>query len=182
VSRYDNGGFPVADVATDLPSDSKIRALWRILHRQSLMTEARTLWEDVRLASWREGERLTVEESASSWLDPNPKVVAAMVQVGLLDESHRITEKAWEGWYTPARERRDKAKAASRVGNRARWGSDRPGIADGSERDPDATPTGVRPESGRDPRPVPSRPVPIGGTPEPQTPSRVRPRGEGVTL
>lgn len=178
MSRYDSGGFPVADVATDLPSDSKIRALWRILHRQSLMTEARTLWEDVRLASWREGERLTVEESASSWLDPNPKVVAAMVQVGLLDESHRITEKAWEGWYTPARARRDKAKAAGRLGNRLRWGGDPDPIPSPSGPDPDPIPHG----SGADPRPVPSRPVPIGGTPEPQTSSRARPREEGVTL
>ncbi len=63
-------------------------------------------------ASWRSGERRTIDEA---WplllgLDPDPAVVAAMRTVALIDADGRIPEPALDRWYGPARERLEQAR------------------------------------------------------------------------
>jgi hypothetical protein len=111
-----NSGLRTADTDIHLPFDLKFVRLWRMLHDQALMCEARTLHEDLRCASWREGERVTVEQAASAWLDPNPDVIEAMVKVDLLDDEHRLPDHAWVSWYGPAVARLEAKKAAQSLG------------------------------------------------------------------
>ena len=109
-------GFAIADTSTALPADPKFNVLWRRLRDKSAMCEARTIYEDVRLASWAAGERVTVGEAASLWLDPDPAVLAAMVAVGLLDDDHRIPEHVWATWYGTAYARRDDTRLRGQIG------------------------------------------------------------------
>lgn len=111
-----NNGLRTADTDIDLPFDLKFVRLWRLLRDQNLMCHARTLHEDLRCASWREGERVTVEQAASSWLDPEPAVIEAMVKVDLLDSEHRLPDHAWVSWYGPAFARLEARRAAGALG------------------------------------------------------------------
>lgn len=117
-----DGRLGTADTDVNLPGDPKVNALWRRLRRKTAMCEARTIYEDVRLASWRTGERVTVEDAVSVWLDPDPKTLAAMVEVGLLDDEHRIPERAWANWHEPAALRHGIAVAKGMVGGLMRSG------------------------------------------------------------
>jgi hypothetical protein len=109
-------GLTTADTDLALPHDGKFVRLWRRLHDKALMCEARTLYEDLRLASWAAGERTTVENAASVWLDPDPVVIAAMEAEGLIDEDHRIPEHAWIAWYGPAYARLEARRASGALG------------------------------------------------------------------
>jgi hypothetical protein len=109
-------GFAIADTSTALPADPKFNVLWRRLRDKPAMCEGRTIYEDVRLASWAAGKRVTVGEAASLWLDPDPAVLAAMVAVGLLDDDHRIPEHVWATWYGTAYARRDDARLRGQIG------------------------------------------------------------------
>jgi hypothetical protein len=107
MSRTD--GFPVADTDTSLPSDPKVVALARRLHDSIRTGAAQSLYEDVRLASWKAGRRLTLDESLPGWwLDPFDDLADALVAVGLLDDERRLPAHAFEGWYGPARDRRQR--------------------------------------------------------------------------
>jgi hypothetical protein len=111
-----NHGLRTADTDIDLPHDAKFVRLWRLLRDEILMAHARVLHEDLRCASWREGERVTVEQAASVWLNPNPDVIAAMVKADLLDDEHRLPDHAWLSWYGPAVARLEAKKAAQSLG------------------------------------------------------------------
>lgn len=114
-------GFKVADVASDLLDDVKVRKLWRCVGRdKAAMTEAVTIHVSVILGSWSAGRRVTVDEAAPVWLDVDPAQVTALVDCGLLDVDNMLPVAAWRKWYGPASERRDARRVAGRAGGLAR--------------------------------------------------------------
>jgi len=105
MSRAD--GFDVADTDTGLMADPKVLVLARRLRDSSRTGAALALYESVRLASWKAGRRLTLDESLPGWwLDPVDELAEHLVAVGLLDAERRIPEHAWEGWFGPALDRK----------------------------------------------------------------------------
>jgi hypothetical protein len=105
VSRDD--GFDVADVATGLYDDPKVKALWRAIGDQGRVSHALALHMVTLLASWRQGNRVTVQEAVPVWLEPDAELIAALQAVRLLDKTGRLPVRSWKGWYHPAAERRD---------------------------------------------------------------------------
>ena len=100
-------GFEIADTDTGMMADPKILALSRRLHDTIRTAAAVTLYDSVRLASWRAGRRLTLDETAPGWwLDSFEDLAGELGAVGLLDSERRIPLHAWEGWFGPARDRR----------------------------------------------------------------------------
>jgi hypothetical protein len=116
MSRDD--GFAVADVATDLLDDPKVKALWRALGDQGRMGHALTLYTATVLASWRAGCRVPVDDAAPVWLVVDRDLLAALVDAKLLDRTGRIPPRSWKGWYGPAWDRREQRRIAGRLGGR----------------------------------------------------------------
>ena len=107
MSRDD--GFAVADTDTGLMADPKVLALARRVRDTTRTLAAVALWDAVRLASWKAGRRLTLDETLPGWvLDPVDDLADHLVAVGLLDAERRVPEHSWEGWFGPARDRRDR--------------------------------------------------------------------------
>ncbi len=105
MSRDD--GFKVADIDTGLPADPKVVALARRLRGGIRTAAAMGLHEALLLASWRLGERVTIDEALPAWfLDDPGDLVAALRDVRLIDAEGRIPERAWAGWFGPALDRR----------------------------------------------------------------------------
>lgn len=102
-----DGGFSRADLDTSLMADPKMVALAR-RHRDPQRTAvAGCLFAGLILASWKAGERVTLEDSLPAWyLEPVDAIAADLAAVGLVDGDGRILEHAWTSWYEPARERR----------------------------------------------------------------------------
>lgn len=114
-------GFAIADVDTGIMADPKILCLARRLRDSAATMAAVGLYHAVVLASWKAGERVTLEDSAPAWwLDPIDEPAAALVAVGLLDDEHRIPEHAWDGWFAPARDRRQRFRDLGAKGGRAK--------------------------------------------------------------
>jgi hypothetical protein len=124
-----DGGFPIADVATGHFNDPKVRRLWRVLGDSDAMARALTVHLAVVLASWGEGRRMTVDESAPFWLSVSEESIAALRKVGLLDRQGRLPRRSWDSWYGPAVERRDSTRERWRRAN-----ARRKEVADGSPR------------------------------------------------
>lgn len=108
MSRDD--GFDVADVATGLYDDPKVKALWRALGDRGRMGHALTLHMATVLASWRHGCRVTVQEAVPVWLEPDVELVTALQSARLLDKAGKLPIRSWKGWFEPASERRDKVR------------------------------------------------------------------------
>lgn len=118
MSRDD--GFAIADTDTGLMADPKVLALARRLRDSTRTGAALALYDAVRLASWKAGERLTLDETVPGWwLDPYDDLADALVEVNLLDDERRIPERAWEGWYGPAFDRRERFRELGARGGRA---------------------------------------------------------------
>jgi hypothetical protein len=114
-------GFAVADTDTAMMSDPKVLALARRLRDPVRTGAALALYDAVRLASWRHGCRLTLDETAPGWwLEPYDDLAGALVAAGLLDDERRIPAHAWESWYGPARDRRDQYRELGRRGGLAK--------------------------------------------------------------
>ncbi len=111
-------GFAVADTDTGLYTDPKVRLLWRIVRKVSAMNAAMTLYESVRLASWDAGERITAGDAAPFWHGDIARPQQSLTEAGLLDDEGRIPAHAWEGWFGPAKERREKKREAGRLGGK----------------------------------------------------------------
>jgi hypothetical protein len=109
-------GFRTADVDTGLLDDPKMRALWRSLRDPAAMSRAVVAYLAAVLSSWRTGERVTAEDAAPLWSDPDPDVLDAMTAAGLLDAEHRIPAHVWTSWYEPAAERQQNFRASNRLG------------------------------------------------------------------
>jgi hypothetical protein len=110
-------GFAIADTDTSEYSDPKVVALAR-RQRDAMRTHATVnLYDAVRLASWKAGRRLTLEESMPAWsLGPADELAADLIAVGLLDEERRIPAHAWRGWFGPAHQRRELRRIEGQVG------------------------------------------------------------------
>jgi hypothetical protein len=145
VSRDD--GWSTADVSTRHLNDPKVRKLWRVVDGDvDAMARALVVHLALVLASWSEGRRLTVDESAPTWLPVDQETTAALRQAGLVDATGRLPKRSWESWHGPAERRRELARESGAEGNRRRWGSSK-----GTDREP------IGSRSGTDPRTVPIR-------------------------
>jgi hypothetical protein len=116
MSRDD--GFPVMDISTSIVHDPKFRQL----HREhpdhvpvAFMAYLACLGE-----SWRAGRRVSVTEAWPILLPFDGEVVASMIRVRLIERSGLPPRRAWDGWYAPARERRDKSRERWRRANENR--------------------------------------------------------------
>ena len=118
MSRDD--GFDVADVATGLYDDPKVKALWHELCDQGRMGHALTLYMATVLASWRHGCRVTLDTAAPVWMEPDSSLVAALQAVKLLDKTRKVPIRAWNGWFGVAESRREKLRAKWRRDNERR--------------------------------------------------------------
>lgn len=157
MSRDD--GFSIADVASDLYDDPKVKSLVRVLVDQERIAKAMAIYTATLLASWRHGCRVTAAESVPLWLDLDPELVAALRQVHLLDPTGRLKSRSWRTWFLPAKDRRDRRRDAGRRG----------GLASGKRRSSSAS-SSAEPDrpTGRSVRPTDLPSV---------TPSRARARG-----
>ncbi len=164
MSRDD--GFEIADVATGLFDDPKVRNLWRALGDQDRMSRALALYLATLLASWRQGCRVTIAEAVPLWLVPDPELVAALKDARLLDRSGRIPASSWRGWFDPA--------AARRQVLRDRWNR---ANAKRKEGDRAVTARLPRGNSAATATPVPS--VPSDRTVSPRAPAQRRARARG---
>jgi len=97
-------GFDRMDVATSIADDRKFRQLGR--RHPELLGAAGWAYVGLLAASWREGQRLTLEEAWPVLLPDDPAVSAALLEAGLVDDDQRIPWHAWEGWFGAASERR----------------------------------------------------------------------------
>jgi hypothetical protein len=95
------------DVDTSFHHDRKFKKLARF--HPELVAEAIAAYMMLLADSWREGERVTLEESWA--LFPfNPLVESALQEVGLIDDSARVAPQAWESWFGEAFGRVQKAR------------------------------------------------------------------------
>ena len=99
-----DGGFDRMDVSTSLPDDRKFRALAR--RHPDLLAAAGWAYLGLLAMSWREGERLTLEEGWPAPLPYDETAADALREARLVDDELRIPEHAWAEWYVVACERR----------------------------------------------------------------------------
>ena len=99
-----DGGFDRMDVSTSLPDDRKFRALAR--RHPDLLAAAGWAYLGLLAMSWREGERLTLEEGWPAPLPYDEAAADALREARLVDDELRIPEHAWAEWYVVACERR----------------------------------------------------------------------------
>ena len=92
------------DVSTSLPDDRKFRALAR--RHPDLLAAAGWAYLGLLAMSWREGERLTLEEGWPAPLPYDEAAADALREARLVDDELRIPEHAWAEWYVVACERR----------------------------------------------------------------------------
>lgn len=117
MSRDD--GFDRMDVATSIADDRKFRLLAK--RHPELYPAAFTVYVGGLLAvSWRDGERLTLEEAWPALLPEDPAIGPALLEAGLVDEEMRIPWHAWEGWFGAASERRQGGRDRQRRYNAKR--------------------------------------------------------------
>jgi hypothetical protein len=111
-------GFPVMDISTSIVHDPK----FRLLHRErpehvpaAFLAYVATLGE-----SWKAGHRVSVTDAWPTLLPFDPEVVTSMIRVKLIERSGLPPRRAWDGWYTPARERRAASRERWRRANENR--------------------------------------------------------------
>ncbi|MEA2677186.1 MAG: hypothetical protein QOJ81_1327 [Chloroflexota bacterium] len=105
-------GFAIADTSTSHHDDAKVKAMWRVLAPDSdAMNKAMVMHEAVRLASWRDGKRLTAVDACPVWVKDPGAAVAHLQAAGLLDEEARIPRSTWSQWFGAAKRRREKSRA-----------------------------------------------------------------------
>lgn len=105
-------GFDRMDVATDIVHDVKFRRLARL--HPDLVAAAGWAYVSLLGDSWREGERLTLDETWPPGVTFDPAVGEALVEAELVDDDGRVTEHAWSGWYGAAHERRERGRERQR--------------------------------------------------------------------
>lgn len=112
-------GFPIADVDSSYFEDGKMRDLWQRLRDPDLMARAVCIHAATLLASWRQGERLTVAQACPLWLEPSEDVIPALKSSHLLDRSTRIPEASFVQWFGAAYARRAGRREIARAGGQA---------------------------------------------------------------
>jgi len=124
MSRDD--GFDRMDVATSIADDKKFRLLAK--RHPELYSAAFTAYVGGLLAmSWRDGDRLTLEEAWPTAVPWDDAVADALHEANLVDDESRIPWHAWEGWFGAASERRRAGRERhARYNAKRRSPSDRP--------------------------------------------------------
>lgn len=151
----ESDGFAIADIDTGLFDDLKIHRLVRATRDEGLIARCLVALEAIQLASWKQGERVTLTDAAPLWMTSIDDLAERLRGVGLLDDEDRIPEHAWESWFGPAQARREERREAGRKG----------GLAKSANRS--SSSATAEPEvSSSKALPVPFRtvPVPIEGT------------------
>ena len=118
MSRED--GFGIADVDVALLDDAKVRQLVRSTRDEGVAARCLIGYTAVLLASWRQGQRVTLDDAAPLWLTDLDDLAARLRAARLLDDERRIPEKPWTGWFGPAWERREERREAGRKGGYAK--------------------------------------------------------------
>lgn len=121
-------GFAIMDVSTSICDDPK----FRLLHREhpEHVTAAFMVYVAVLGESWKAGRRVSVTDAWPVVVPFDPAVVAAMIRVRLIERSGLPPRRAWDGWYAPARERRDQSRERWRRANENRRAVPHEDIAD----------------------------------------------------
>ncbi len=134
MSRDD--GFAVADMDSAYFDDAKMRDLWQRIHDTDRMARAVILHAATLLASWRQGERVTVNQAAPLWMIHDADCVADLKAVKMLDKAGRIPIGSWARWFGTAYGRREVRREIGRAG----------GLASGKSRSTDGEAV-VQPDS-----------------------------------
>jgi hypothetical protein len=96
------------DVSVDLATDAKVKKLWR--HAPDHAGAAFIAYVATMGESWKEGRRVTIDDSWPAFVPFNKAAIEALVHVGLIDKAGRVSVKAWKGWFEVARDRRTKSR------------------------------------------------------------------------
>lgn len=161
-------GFARADVDVAFYHDPKAIKLARRLRNPERTMVCLGLYQAVVLASWSEGERVTLEDAAPAWWAEGIDDIAAdLAGVGLIDGDGRIPAHAWETWFGPARDARRDRQFEGAIGGLIRSGMSREeAVAEASRRreaqgtlEAPSSPPQVRPN----PEHPPVRPAPPTG-------------------
>ncbi len=142
MSRDD--GFPVADLDSSYLDDPKMRDLWQRLHDPDRMAAAVVLHAATVLASWRQGERVSVTQAAPLWLTVDGELVAALQGARLIDKAGKVPASSWSEWFGPAFSRRETRREAGRIGGSAS-GKQRSTVAEATPKQPSTDAEPVRP-------------------------------------
>ena len=117
MSRDD--GFPVADVDSAYFDDAKMRDLWQRVRDADRMARAVVLHTATLLASWRQGERVTVAQAHPLWMVHDDEIVADLKAVKMLDRAGKIPLGPWDRWFGAAYRRREARREIGRTGGLA---------------------------------------------------------------
>jgi hypothetical protein len=161
-------GFPVMDISTSIVHDPKFRQLHR--ERPEHVPPAFLAYVATLGESWKAGHRVSVTDAWPTLLPFDAEVVTSMIRVKLIERSGLPPRRAWDGWYTPARERRAASRERWRRANENRR-------VDGHD---DSADTAMLPRGTRDvPRP-PSVPTVRPSKPSDRPSTRAR-EEDGLT-
>lgn len=100
--------------------DPKMRELWQRLKEPEMMARAVVLHAATVLASWRQGERVSVTQAAPLWLIVEPELIAELRAVRLIDKAGKIPAASWAEWFGPAFNRRETRRESGRAGGYAK--------------------------------------------------------------
>jgi hypothetical protein len=117
MSRGD--GFPIADMSVHFLDDPKVRRLVRA-HGAAAACVAIVAYEATLWASWEAGERVDLMDACPLWIEDPETMIERLSGVGLLDAEGRVPQEAWNGWFTPAYERREARREAGQRGGNAK--------------------------------------------------------------
>lgn len=95
-------GFSRGDFDTSFPLDERFLKIAKRLAPSRYLQAVGAYWLVVA-AAWRDARRPVVEDFA---VGVDPRVVEALVEVGLLDAEHRLAESSYEHWIGKALARR----------------------------------------------------------------------------
>lgn len=107
--------FAVMDVATNVALDPKFKRLSR-LHPE-LLAPAFMAYIGLLGESWSAGSRVAMDDGWPPILPFEVAAVDALKEVGLLDKTAKVPAKAWSGWFSQAKVRRDHARERWRRAN-----------------------------------------------------------------
>lgn len=103
MSRDD--GFAVMDVSTSILDDEKFKKLAR--YSPDHIGTAVTGFLATLSASWRHAKRVQIEDAWPAFMPFDRLAADALIHCKLLDKTGRIPAKPWNGWFGPARKRRE---------------------------------------------------------------------------
>jgi hypothetical protein len=113
------------DVSVDIHQDPKFRRVAR--EHPDLVAAVFTVYLAVLAASWKAGERVSLDDAWPVLLPFDEEVSVALRDCGLLDSRGRIAARAWRSWYAPAFERRERRRQSGSLGGHAAHGLPREG-------------------------------------------------------